>query len=283
MAKRKVVNLRTASKPRLGQHFLSDGRAAEKIVDALGDIAQRVVLEIGPGKGVLTNMLAPRAGRLIAIELDRILATELRYSFSRYPHVEILEGDVLNIDFRTVLNRVVGPLTDLRPIEISRARVIGNLPYYITSDILLRLFEFHEQFDVIVIMVQREVGDRIAATPGTRDYGLFSATAQLYARVENLFTLPPGAFSPPPKVHSSVLRLTISPRFDELGVRPKDFIDFLKLAFAMKRKTLVNNLKKNYREQQIRAVFSKAGLRPDARAEALALEEMSALFCALES
>src|SRR5262249_990619 len=241
----------------------------------LGDIAQRVVLEIGPGKGVLTNMLAPRAGRLIAIELDRILATELRYSISRYPHVEILEGDVLNIDFRTVLNRVVGPLTDLRPIEISRARVIGNLPYYITSDILLRLFEFHEQFDVIVIMVQREVADRIAATPGTRDYGLLSATAQLYARVENLFTLPPGAFSPPPKVHSSVLRLTISPRFNELGVRPKEFIDFLKLAFAMKRKTLVNNLKKNYPEEQIRAAFSKAGIRPDARAEALSLEETS--------
>src|SRR5215813_611028 len=104
MAKRNEVNLRGASKPRLGQHFLSDRHAAEKIVDALGDIAQRVVLEIGPGKGVLTNMLAPLAGRLIAIELDRILATELRYSFSRYPQVEILEADVLNIAFPTLLH-----------------------------------------------------------------------------------------------------------------------------------------------------------------------------------
>lgn len=265
-------------KPKLGQNFLADTSAAGRIVDALGDISQAVVVEVGPGKGALTDVLAQRAGRLIAIELDRMLATELRFKYSRFTNVEVLEGDVLKTDFRTVLKRTIGPLDDLRPLKPSRARVVGNLPYYITSDILLRLFEFQEQFDCIVIMVQREVAERIAAKPGSRDYGLLSATAQLYAKVEMLFTLPPGAFAPPPKVHSSVLRLTIAPRFEELQVRPQEFIQFLKTAFAMKRKTLVNNLKSNYAGEGIRTSLMQSGVRPDVRAEALDLEKMAAIF-----
>jgi len=274
--------LSNVKKPKLGQNFLSDIGAAEKIINALGDIGQKLVVEIGPGQGALTKTLAKRAGRLIAIELDRLMATELRYTYSRFPNVEILEGDILKIDFRTVLHRTIGPLNDLRPLKPSRASVIGNLPYYITSDILLRLFEFHDQFDAIVIMVQREVADRIAATPGSRDYGLLSATAQLYCRVDNLFTLPPGAFSPPPKVHSSVLRLTVQPRFDELRVEPKTFIPFLKAAFAMKRKTLLNNLKALYSSAQIKAALGQTGIRPDVRAEAISLEEMASLFHKLQ-
>ena len=175
-----------------------------------------MVVEIGPGKGALTQVLARRANRLIAVELDRMMSTELRFRYRLQPQVEIIEADVLKLDFRTVLNRTIGPLNDLRPLKPSRARVVGNLPYYITSDILLRLFEFHDQFDVIVIMVQREVADRIAAHRVRATTGMLSATAQLYTKVENLFTLPPQAFAPPPKVHSSVLRLTVAPRFDEL-------------------------------------------------------------------
>jgi 16S rRNA (adenine1518-N6/adenine1519-N6)-dimethyltransferase len=190
---------------------------------------------------------------------------------------------VLKLDFRTVLNRTIGPLNDLRPLKPARARVVGNLPYYITSDILLRLFEFHDQFDVIVIMVQREVADRIAATPGSRDYGLLSATAQLYTKVENLFTLPPGAFSPPPKVHSSVLRMTVAPRFSELQIKPVEFIGFLKTAFAMKRKTLLNNLKNRYREEAVRDTLKAAGIRADVRAEALALEQSAEIFRGLQT
>src|SRR5262249_2617900 len=147
-----------------------------------------------------------------------------------------------------------------------------------TSDILLRLFDFHDQFDVIVIMVQREVAERIAAEPGSRDYGLLSATAQLYCQVEKLFTLPPGAFAPPPKVHSSVLRLRIAPRFAELQVQPRDFLDFLKTAFAMKRKTLLNNLKKKYEEERIRAALKESGVRGDVRAEALPLDKTAMVF-----
>src|SRR6266571_2296187 len=274
----KRANSRAVKRPKLGQNFLADVGAAEKIVDALGDVSESVVMEIGPGKGALTQALARRAKRLIAVELDRMMSAELRFKYRLQPQVEIIEADVLKLDFRTVLNRTIGPLNDLRPLKPSPARVVGNLPYYITSDILLRLFEFHDQFDVIVIMVQREVADRIAAEPGSRDYGLLSATAQLYAKVEKLFTLPPQAFAPPPKVHSTVLRMTIAPRFAELQIKPVEFIGFLKTAFAMKRKTLLNNLKKDYSEEMIRSTLKESGVRSDVRAEALPLETTAQVF-----
>jgi len=274
----KRANSGAVKKPRLGQNFLADAGAAEKIVDALGDVSESVVVEIGPGKGALTQALARRAKRLIAVELDRMLSAELRFKYRLQPQVEIIEADVLKLDFRTVLNRTIGPLNDLRPLKPSPARVVGNLPYYVTSDILLRLFEFHDQFDVMVIMVQREVADRIAAAPGSRDYGLLSATAQLYAKVEKLFTLPPEAFAPPPKVHSTVLRLTMAPRFAELEIKPVEFIGFLKTAFAMKRKTLLNNLKKNYSEELVRSTLKETGIRSDVRAEALPLERSAEIF-----
>ena len=274
----KRANSRAVKKPKLGQNFLADVGAAEKIVDALGDVSESVVVEIGPGKGALTQALSRRAKRLIAVELDRMMSAELRFKYRLQPQVEIIEADVLKLDFRTVLNRTIGPLNDLRPLKPSPARVVGNLPYYITSDILLRLFEFHDQFDVIVIMVQREVADRIAAEPGSRDYGLLSATAQLYAKVEKLFTLPPQAFAPPPKVHSTVLRLTMAPRFAELQIKPVEFIGFLKTAFAMKRKTLLNNLKKDYSEEMIRSTLKETGVRSDVRAEALPLERSAEIF-----
>jgi 16S rRNA (adenine1518-N6/adenine1519-N6)-dimethyltransferase len=170
------------------------------------------------------------------------------------------------------------PGIDLKP---EPAKVVGNLPYYITSDILLRLFEYSRYFETIVIMVQREVADRMAAQPGSSDYGLLSATAQLYARVENLFTLPPGAFTPPPKVHSSVLRLTIEPQQEKLGIAGDGFIDFLRLSFGQKRKTLWNNLKEKYPEANLKRALADAGVKPTARAETLSLEESAAVYKAL--
>jgi 16S rRNA (adenine1518-N6/adenine1519-N6)-dimethyltransferase len=127
------------------------------------------------------------------------------------------------------------------------------------------------------------VGERLAAAPGGREYGLLSATAQLYARVEKLFTLPPGAFSPPPKVHSSVLRLTIEPKLEKLEVPEQEFLEFLKLCFAQKRKTLVNNLKPRFPEAEVRAALAAARLRPDVRAEAASLEKMATVFRRLET
>jgi 16S rRNA (adenine1518-N6/adenine1519-N6)-dimethyltransferase len=146
----------------------------------------------------------------------------------------------------------------------------------------LRILELHQKIERAVIMVQREVADRITANPGSRDYGLLSATVQLFARAEKLFTLPPGAFSPPPEVHSTVIRLTMEPRIEELQVDEEKFIAFLKRAFAQKRKTLLNNLRGQYQESAIRAALKTAGLRADVRAEAMSLEKTAAVFRALQ-
>jgi 16S rRNA (adenine1518-N6/adenine1519-N6)-dimethyltransferase len=281
----KVVSQRSKHerKPKLGQHFLTDASAAKRIVEALGDISQSTVLEIGPGRGVLTSLLAKQARRLIAIEVDRVLAAQLRMKFALYPNVEIIEGDVLAIDFSTVFGPKPGASRPGLAHTPELVRVVGNLPYYITSDILLHLFSFRQSFETFVIMVQKEVADRLAAAPGSREYGLLSATAQLYTRIEKLFTLPPGAFAPPPRVHSSVVRLTSSPRLESLGVPEEEFIEFLKLSFGQKRKTLWNNLKTQYGEDSLRAALQEAGVKPAVRAEAVPLEKKAAIFRALAS
>jgi 16S rRNA (adenine1518-N6/adenine1519-N6)-dimethyltransferase len=290
----KVVSTRRPQhKPKLGQHFLASDDFAGQIVDALGDASQNTVLEIGPGRGILTSLLAKRTRRLIAVELDRVLAAQLRLKFGMFPNVEVIEADILSIDFDSLFGLKPGlgrPGVQLKPEVV---KVIGNLPYYITSDILLRLFDYAKYFETIIILVQREVADRIAAEPGSSDYGLLSATTQLYARVDKLFTLPPSAFAPPPKVHSTALRLTMSPRQKELGLngdglvadgQMKDgFIDFLKLSFGQKRKTLWNNLKSAYPESRLRAALAEARVKPAARAETLSLEESAALFRALRN
>ena len=240
-------------KPKLGQHFLASDQAALRIVEALGDISDATVLEIGPGRGAITDLLARTARRLIAVELDRVLSAQLRMKFNMQPNVEIIEGDILTIELDTVFGAKPGSLRTGLSFAPDPARVVGNLPYYITSDIVLRLLEYHRYFSTIVIMVQKEVAERLAALPGSRDYGLLSATAQLYGRVEQLFTLPPGAFAPAPKVHSSVIRITIKPRLQSLRVAEAEFIGFLKLCFGQKRKTLWNNLKTRYGQHSLRA------------------------------
>ena len=277
-----VTRAGSPRKPKLGQHFLTSETAALRIVEALGDVSHSTVLEIGPGRGAITEILAPKAQRLIAVELDRVLSAQLRLKFSTEPNVEILEGDILKIELDTVFGPRPGALRPGLTFSPEPARVVGNLPYYITSDILLRLVEYHRYFSTIVIMVQKEVADRLAASPGTRDYGLLSATVQLYGEVEKLFTLPPGAFSPPPKVHSTVVRITIRPRVASLGLDDEtEFINFLKLSFGQKRKTIWNNLKVRYDEDALRAALAKSGVKPAARAEALTLERTAALFRAL--
>jgi 16S rRNA (adenine1518-N6/adenine1519-N6)-dimethyltransferase len=271
------------NRPKLGQHFLVDSAAGMRIVEALGDISESTVLEIGPGRGALTSLLAQRARRLMAIEIDRVLAAQLRMNFSQEPNVEIIEGDVLAIDFHTLFGPKPGSTRPGMVHQPEPARVVGNLPYFITSDILLRLFEFRQYFETIVLMVQREVAERLAAAPGRSEYGLLSATTQLYADVEQLFTLPPDAFSPPPKVDSAVVRLRMDPKLDSLKVPETEFINFLKLAFGQKRKTLSNNLKSEYSPKVLRAAFEKAGVKPAVRAEALSLEKSAALFRALSN
>jgi 16S rRNA (adenine1518-N6/adenine1519-N6)-dimethyltransferase len=265
-------------KPKLGQHFLRDQSAARRIVEALGDLSQRTVLEIGPGTGALSGLLVTRARRVIAIEFDNVLAAQLRMRFATVPNVEIIEGDILAIDFDTIFGPKPGTSRPGLTYTPDPAAVLGNLPYFITSDILLRLFEYRRYFNVLVLMVQREVADRIVARPGGSDYGLLSATAQLYGKVEKLFTLPPDAFDPAPKVESSVLRMTIAPQLQKLRVAEDRFIEFLKLSFAQKRKTLWNNLKLQYEPKVLKAALEKTGVKANIRAEAVPLEKSAALF-----
>jgi len=257
-----------STKPKLGQNFLNDPTASLRIVEALGDISETTVLEIGPGKGAMTKLLAGRAGRLVAVELDSVLAARLRED---YESVEVLRQDILTTDLAALAGG-------------EKLAVVGNLPYYITSQILLHLFENNTVIDRAVLMVQREVAERIAAQPGTRDYGLLTATTQLYARVDNLFTLPPSSFSPPPEVYSTVIRLHFRAQFRHFGVFPDTFIPFLRQIFAQKRKTLGNNLRfAGWDAEKLAEAFLATNISPGIRAEALPLEAAARLFLALQS
>jgi 16S rRNA (adenine1518-N6/adenine1519-N6)-dimethyltransferase len=257
-------------KPKLGQNFLVNPTAARAIVDALGDLSQATVLEIGAGRGVLTGLIAPRARHLIAVELDPVLAASLKPE-SAGSSIEILCQDILTVD-----------LTQLVAQRGERLQVIGNLPYYISSPILTHLFAHSAVIDRAVLMAQREVAERIVAPPGSSAYGLLSATTQMYATVENLFTLPPEAFAPPPEVYSTVFRLTMHSRFDELGVEPAGFLRLLRQVFALKRKTLANNLRASgYSPAVVDGAFRQCAVDAQVRAEALSLEAMACLFRAI--
>lgn len=259
------------SKPKLGQNFLVDLKAAQRITAALGDLSGRTVVEIGPGTGAITELLAARAGHVIAVELDREFAAGLRGKFEP-GRVTVVEQDVLQFDFAAAA------------VNGERLRVAGNLPYYITSPILLKLAASHAALDLAVLMVQREVADRVTAQPGSRDFGLLSATLQLYGPVEQLFTLPPSAFSPPPNVHSSVFRWRFASRFAELGVEDAGFLRFLRQAFAQKRKTLANNLRAAGIAPAVAvAALASAGIDQKMRAEALPIEKLASLWKNLET
>ena len=260
-------------KPKLGQNFLVDENACQQIADAIGDVSERTVVEIGPGHGAITELLAKRCRRLHCIEFDPALVRELEFRFRNDAHVTIHHADVLATDLRTMLDGAAS------------LDIVGNLPYYITSDILLLLFAAARAGAVAraVVMMQREVAERIAAAPGSSDYGALSAATQMHAQVTNLFTLPPNAFSPPPDVHSTVLRLEFALRFAELGIEFEGFNRFLRASFAQKRKTLGNNLRAaGYSAAQLAAAWP-ADIGAQARSEAVPLEAMAELYRALGS
>ncbi|MGI4827383.1 MAG: 16S rRNA (adenine(1518)-N(6)/adenine(1519)-N(6))-dimethyltransferase RsmA [Janthinobacterium lividum] len=266
---------------KLGQNFLVDETACLRIANALGDISTRTVVEIGPGHGAITSHLASRCARLHCIEFDPALARELSFRFRNQPHVTVHHADILQTDLRAFLPQISQDAEG----EAPTLDVVGNLPYYITSDILLHLFAPARDGSLgrAVIMVQREVAERIAAQPGSSDYGALSAITQLHAQATEMFTLPPGAFNPPPDVFSTVLRLDFAPRFEELGVPFEGFNRFLRSTFAQKRKTLANNLRfAGYSAAQLTTAWP-AGLPALVRSEAVALPELAALYCALEA
>lgn len=264
---------------KLGQNFLIDDAACLRIAESLGDLSGRTVVEIGPGHGAITAHLAPRCAHLHLLEFDPALAREITFRFRNDPHVTVHHADVLKTDLSTLL-----PAPSEGEGNHPTLDLIGNLPYYITSDILLHLFSAARAGFArrAVLMTQREVAQRIAAPPGSSEYGALSAITQLHATVTELFTLPPTAFLPPPDVHSTVFRLDFAPRFDELGIPFEGFNRFLRATFAQKRKTLSNNLRAaNYPAAQLSAAWL-ANLSPQIRAEAVSLEQLTALYRGLE-
>ena len=258
-------------KPKLGQNFLNDAQATERIATSLGDLAGHTVVEIGPGAGAITGALAARAGHVLAVELDHELALHLRTQFPA-ERVTVIEQDVLSFDFAAA-----------SAAAQERLVVAGNLPYGITSQILLKLAASHAALDRAVLMVQREVADRIVSGPGSRDYGLLSVTVQMYGPAEKLFTLSPASFSPPPDVYSTVCRWRFEPRFAELEVEEDGFLRFARTVFAHKRKTLANNLRAaGILPANVTVTMASTQIDPLARAEALPIETLAALWRSIQ-
>lgn len=256
------------TRPRLGQHFLADPGWRAEILERIGPHPDDVWTEIGAGAGEMTRALAARVKRVVAIELDPRLVERLRLATAGLA-VEIVSGDVLALD----LPRLLPP----------HSRVYGSLPYYITSPILRRLFDLGRQIEAIDVVIQWEVAERLVARPGSRDYGWLSVAAQVHTRPEILLRVPPGAFRPPPKVHSALVRLTPPGEAARLGLESVErFLEFAERCFAHKRKTLANNLKADYGTASVSEALNKHGHGPKARAEELSVENLALLWRSLE-
>lgn len=235
---------------RLGQHFLIRKSISERIAAVACLAPEATVIEVGPGKGALTEYLLARSARVVAIEVDQVLVHYLQRKFRDEPRLIILNADVLKVDLAQW-----GPVT-----------IAGNLPYYITSPILERVLSIGPLLQNAVFMVQKEVAQRVAASPGTRDYGYLTVQTRLMGEPKLLFDVPPSAFHPPPKVDSSVIQLL--PRGEPLVADPAAFLEFASLCFRHKRKTLRNNLLEKYSKELVDSLAETGK-----RAEQLTLEE----------
>ena len=255
------------AKKRFGQHFLEPAWV-NKLIDAVKPSLEETFLEIGPGRGALTKALAPRVRQMVAVEIDRDLAAALPAQVP--PNVRVVEGDFLNVDLDSVLQGEKIPL-----------RVIGNLPYNVASPILFALLDAAadgRRFVDATLMLQKEVADRLVAGPGARDYGALAIQVSLLARVDRILTLPPGAFRPPPKVTSAVVRLQFHPPSEDVGDRAT-FERLVRGVFLQRRKTLLNALKPvaDSFGRSASEVIEQAGVDPSKRPEALTLAEMARL------
>jgi 16S rRNA (adenine1518-N6/adenine1519-N6)-dimethyltransferase len=255
------------ARKRFGQHFLEAAWVA-KIIDSLGIQATDTFLEIGPGRGALTRPLVAKAGRVVAIEIDRDLAGLL--ADKQIPNLRVIQSDFLDVDLAAVLGEEPQPM-----------RVVGNLPYNISSPILFALLHAADDgrlFSDATLMLQKEVADRLVATPGHKEYGVLAIQIGLVADVQRVFVLPPGAFRPPPKVTSAVVRLRFRPPAFDVG-NPKVFERIVRGMFLQRRKTLANALRPvaDSLGQSASELIERAGVDGSRRPEMLALEEIARL------
>lgn len=255
-----------------GQNFLIDGNILEKIMEASGITGQDYVLEIGPGIGTMTQYLAERAREVVAVEIDRALIPILEDTLSAYDNVTVIHQDILKVDIRQMAEERNGG----NPIK-----VVANLPYYITTPILMGLLESGVPLDSITIMVQKEVAERMQVGPGTKDYGALSLAVQYYAKPEIVMQVPPSCFMPRPNVGSAVIRLT---RHGQPPVRVRDeqrMFALIRASFNQRRKTLVNALTNaaglELSKDAVAEALGQMGLPPTVRGEALTLEQFAIL------
>lgn len=255
---------------KFGQNFLIDTRVLEKIIDASGVTKDDMVLEIGPGIGTMTQYLCEHARKVIAVEIDRNLIPILSDTLSEYDNVRVINEDILKVD----INKLVNEENDGKPIK-----VIANLPYYITTPIIMGLFESHVPIESITIMVQKEVADRMQVGPGTKDYGALSLAVQYYASPKIVANVPANCFMPRPNVGSAVIKLT---RHEQTPVDVKDeklMFKIIRASFNQRRKTLQNSLgnspELHISKTQIVEALNKMGLSETIRGEALSLEQFA--------
>lgn len=255
-----------------GQNFLIDSNILENIVSAAEIGKDDCVLEIGPGIGTMTQYLAEHAGKVIAVEIDDYLIPILKDTLSAYDNIMVIHNDILKVD----VQKLCDTYNEGKPIK-----VVANLPYYITTPIIMGLFESHVPLSSITIMVQKEVADRMQVGPGTKDYGALSLAVQYYARPEIVAQVPPSCFIPRPSVGSAVIRLT---RYEEPPVKTGDekkMFAIIRAAFNQRRKTLVNALSNagiyGITKEKVGQALEKMGLSATIRGEALTLEQFAAL------
>ncbi|WP_026688705.1 16S rRNA (adenine(1518)-N(6)/adenine(1519)-N(6))-dimethyltransferase RsmA [Alteribacter aurantiacus] len=260
-------------KKSLGQNFLIDTNVLRNIVAAANITKETSAIEVGPGIGALTEQIAKQAGSVTALEIDQRLLPILNDTLSPYPHVRVIHKDVLQADLHTLINEEIKKKDDLV--------VVANLPYYVTTPILMKLLEEKLPLRAIVVMIQKEVAERIAAKPNSKDYGSLSIACQYYAKAETVLTVPKTVFVPQPNVDSAVLRLTIR---DEPPVSVKDeafFFRIIRASFTQRRKTLLNNLVHHFdakkEKEQVVALCEQAGIDPKRRGESLSMEEFAKL------
>ena len=258
----------------LGQNFLTDKNIIDRIIEGAGIGPEDLVIEIGPGIGVITSEAAETARKVIAVEIDKNLIPILKETLADRDNVEIVNQDILKTDVNRLIDDCFRGEGDF-----SGVKIIGNLPYYITTPIIMKLLEDGVKADSITIMMQKEVADRIKAAPGTKAYGALSVAVQYYCTVEAVVNVPKDVFVPQPKVDSTVLKLKIR---EEKPVELKDrevFFSCVKAGFGQRRKTLLNSLMgvKNITKEAVRESLEAAGIDPSRRAETLDLEEFANL------